>query len=160
MDSATAALFPDDFEASEVGAIPRGWRRVRICDLATSIQYGLTRGASAEAVGPAFLRITDIQGGKVDWAAVPYCKVNADELEKYQLRAGDIVVARTGASTGENMFVRATPLAVFASYLVRFQFERLGYFTADPDTRPGAPVFNRTVTLKDTWAKIQGRGEG
>ena len=36
----------------------------------------------------------------------------------------------------------------------RFQFERLGYFCADPDSRPGAPVFNRTVTLKDTWAKI------
>ena len=44
----------------------------------------------------------------------------------------------------------------------RYQFERLGYFCADPeDSRPGAPVFNRTVTLKDTWAKIekkQGRG--
>jgi glutaminyl-tRNA synthetase len=37
----------------------------------------------------------------------------------------------------------------------RFQFERLGYFCTDPDSRPGAPVFNRTVTLKDTWAKIQ-----
>jgi glutaminyl-tRNA synthetase len=38
----------------------------------------------------------------------------------------------------------------------RFQFERLGYFFADPkDSRPGAPVFNRTVTLKDTWAKIE-----
>jgi glutaminyl-tRNA synthetase len=37
----------------------------------------------------------------------------------------------------------------------RFQFERLGYFCSDPDSRPGAPVFNRTVTLKDTWAKIQ-----
>jgi glutaminyl-tRNA synthetase len=36
----------------------------------------------------------------------------------------------------------------------RFQFERLGYFCVDPDRRPGAPVFNRTVTLKDTWAKI------
>jgi len=36
----------------------------------------------------------------------------------------------------------------------RFQFERLGYFCADPDTRPGALVFNRTVTLKDTWAAI------
>ena len=36
------------------------------------------------------------------------------------------------------------------------QFERLGYFFADPkDSRPGAPVFNRTVTLKDTWAKIE-----
>jgi glutaminyl-tRNA synthetase len=39
----------------------------------------------------------------------------------------------------------------------RFQFERIGYFCVDPDSRPGAPVFNRTVTLKDTWAKIAGR---
>jgi glutaminyl-tRNA synthetase len=39
----------------------------------------------------------------------------------------------------------------------RFQFERLGYFTVDPDSRPGAPVFNRTVTLKDTWARIEKR---
>jgi glutaminyl-tRNA synthetase len=39
----------------------------------------------------------------------------------------------------------------------RLQFERLGYFCVDPDARPGAPVFNRTVTLKDTWAKIAGR---
>ena len=38
------------------------------------------------------------------------------------------------------------------------QFERLGYFVADPDTRPGAPVFNRTISLKDTWAKIAARG--
>jgi glutaminyl-tRNA synthetase len=36
-----------------------------------------------------------------------------------------------------------------------FQFERLGYFAADPDSRPGQPVFNRTVTLKDTWKKIE-----
>jgi glutaminyl-tRNA synthetase len=40
----------------------------------------------------------------------------------------------------------------------RFQFERQGYFAVDPDSQPGAPVFNRTVTLKDTWAKIAGRG--
>ena len=37
----------------------------------------------------------------------------------------------------------------------RVQFERMGYFVVDPDARPGAPVFNRTVTLKDTWAKIE-----
>ena len=35
------------------------------------------------------------------------------------------------------------------------QFERLGYFTPDPDSRPGALVFNRTLMLKDTWAKVQ-----
>jgi glutaminyl-tRNA synthetase len=40
---------------------------------------------------------------------------------------------------------------------MRFQFERQGYFAVDRDSRPGAPVFNRTVTLKDTWAKIAGR---
>jgi glutaminyl-tRNA synthetase len=40
----------------------------------------------------------------------------------------------------------------------RYQFERLGYFAVDPDAKPGAPVFNRTVTLKDSWAKIEARG--
>ena len=37
----------------------------------------------------------------------------------------------------------------------RFQFERKGYFCVDQDSTPGQPVFNRTVTLRDTWAKIQ-----
>jgi glutaminyl-tRNA synthetase len=37
----------------------------------------------------------------------------------------------------------------------RYQFERLGYFCVDPDSRPGKPVFNRTVALKDTWAKVE-----
>jgi len=39
------------------------------------------------------------------------------------------------------------------------QFERVGYFVADPDSKPGAPVFNRTVTLKDAWARIEKRGK-
>jgi glutaminyl-tRNA synthetase len=37
------------------------------------------------------------------------------------------------------------------------QFERLGYFCVDPDSRPELPVFNRTITLKDTWAKVEKR---
>ena len=40
----------------------------------------------------------------------------------------------------------------------RFQFERLGYFCVDPDSTAGRLVFNRTVTLKDTWARIEQRG--
>ena len=40
----------------------------------------------------------------------------------------------------------------------RFQFERLGYFAVDRDSKPGAPVFNRTVSLRDTWAKIRKSG--
>jgi glutaminyl-tRNA synthetase len=42
--------------------------------------------------------------------------------------------------------------------LDHFQFERLGYFTVDPDSTPEKPVFNRTVQLKDNWQKIKQNG--
>jgi glutaminyl-tRNA synthetase len=42
-----------------------------------------------------------------------------------------------------------------AAPLTAFQFERLGYFSVDPDSKPGALVFNRTVPLRDTWARTQ-----
>jgi glutaminyl-tRNA synthetase len=49
------------------------------------------------------------------------------------------------------------PSLVNAPVEGRYQFERLGYFCVDPDSRPGHPVFNRTVALKDTWAKVEKR---
>jgi glutaminyl-tRNA synthetase len=49
---------------------------------------------------------------------------------------------------------RVEPSLMAAKPGDRYQFERLGYFCADPDSRPGAPVFNRTVTLRDAWANI------
>jgi glutaminyl-tRNA synthetase len=53
---------------------------------------------------------------------------------------------------------KVEPALADAATSSRFQFERQGYFSVDPDSRPGAPVFNRTVTLKDSWARIAGRG--
>ncbi|MFM8729045.1 MAG: glutamine--tRNA ligase/YqeY domain fusion protein [Planctomycetaceae bacterium] len=53
---------------------------------------------------------------------------------------------------------RLEPSLGTAPVNTRFQFERLGYFCVDADSRPGQPVFNRTVTLKDTWAKEQSKG--
>jgi glutaminyl-tRNA synthetase len=41
----------------------------------------------------------------------------------------------------------------------RYQFERQGYFCVDPDSKAGMPVFNRTVPLRDTWAKIEKSGK-
>jgi len=52
---------------------------------------------------------------------------------------------------------RVEPMLGAATSGARFQFERLGYFCADPDGAPGHPVFNRTVSLKDTWAKVAAR---
>jgi glutaminyl-tRNA synthetase len=51
----------------------------------------------------------------------------------------------------------AEPAIKNASVPARFQFERLGYFCVDPDSTPGALVFNRTVSLRDTWARIEQR---
>ena len=45
-----------------------------------------------------------------------------------------------------------------ASADARYQFERLAYFALDPNSKPGVPVFNRTITLKDAWAKEAQRG--
>lgn len=108
---------------SELGMIPAGWRVGRIKDFAKKIQYGFTQKASNEEVGPRFLRITDIQTDNIDWENVPYCEVNETNWSKYRIENYDVVIARTGASTGENTLIINPPKAVFASYLVRVQFE-------------------------------------
>jgi glutaminyl-tRNA synthetase len=50
---------------------------------------------------------------------------------------------------------KVEPSAAVAAAGTRFQFERLGYFCVDSDSTTDRPVFNRTVTLKDSWAKIE-----
>jgi len=50
---------------------------------------------------------------------------------------------------------KVEPSAAAAPVGTRFQFERIGYFSVDRDSAPGRPVFNRTATLKDSWAKIE-----
>jgi glutaminyl-tRNA synthetase len=53
---------------------------------------------------------------------------------------------------------KVEPSLANAAVGTRYQFERQGYFCVDPDSRPGAPVFNRTVTLKDAWARMTTKG--
>jgi type I restriction enzyme S subunit len=87
----------------------------------SAINYGYTESASNEPVGPRFLRITDIQNDRVDWGSVPYCRIESTDLPKYRLASGDIVFARTGATTGKSFLVNSPPEAVFASYLIRLR---------------------------------------
>jgi type I restriction enzyme S subunit len=101
------------------------WEMKEIREIAEKIQYGFTQSATLESIGPKFLRITDIQGGAVSWGNVPYCSATEEQTQKYLISSGDIVVARTGASTGENIFIQNPPRAVFASYLVRLQFSNI-----------------------------------
>ncbi len=100
-----------------------GWTEQRLGDL-SRINYGYTESASDEKVGPHFLRITDIQENGVEWDSVPYCRIDAKAIPKYRLIDGDIVFARTGASTGKSYLVTNPPESVFASYLIRLQLSR------------------------------------
>jgi glutaminyl-tRNA synthetase len=79
-------------------------------------------------------RPMDVADG-VDWVTT----VNPDSLEKM------------GAAIAEPCLAKAEPGE-------RFQFERIGYFCCDTDSKPGTLVFNRTVSLRDTWAKIEKKG--
>ena len=115
------------FNGEMVNGLPKGWKNSTIGNIAKNIQYGYTQSSSREEIGPKFLRITDIQQGNVDWSRVPYCSIPVKEFEKYKIKDHDIFIARTGASTGENIYIIDSPSAVFASYLIRVQFEKPEY---------------------------------
>lgn len=97
-----------------------GWETKEIAAV-SAISYGYTESASTAPIGPRFLRITDIQDDRVDWGSVPYCKIESADLLKYRLASGDIVFARTGATTGKSFLVEEPPESVFASYLIRLR---------------------------------------
>ena len=94
---------------------------VPLREVCEAIEYGFTASSTSERVGPRFLRITDIAHERLDWDAVPFCKIEPEKLAKHRLQTGDIVIARTGATTGWAKFIKDPPDAVFASYLVRIK---------------------------------------
>jgi type I restriction enzyme S subunit len=104
-------------------------RLVSLRDVCERIDYGLTTSAVLDGDGPRLLRITDIDNSFIDWESVPRCEASIAEATKYALQTGDIVIARTGASTGRSQWVQLTEPSVFASYLVRFRTK------ADYDSR-------------------------
>ncbi len=115
--------YPGHEHVKLVNGLPSGWERHTLGELAADISYGFTESASHDIEGPKFLRITDIASGPIDWSSVPRCPISEEKLAKFLLCSGDIVVARTGATTGwARRIGRQSEPAVFASYLVRFRF--------------------------------------
>jgi len=83
-------------------------------------------------------------------------KENPDEVEEGQ----DFTANLNPNSLEVIANAKLEPSLANASAGSRYQFERLGYFCADPDSKPGKLVFNRTVALKDTWAKVERKQKG
>ncbi len=101
--------------------IEKKWNSVILREICDSINYGYTASAKSEPIGPKFLRITDIVPNRIDWSSVPYCGISEKSLSKYLLEKDDIVIARTGATTGYAKQIKTDHQAVFASYLVRIR---------------------------------------
>ena len=122
------------------------WIECILADACRSIDYGLTASAEDHEAGPKFLRITDIVSGHIDWKSVPHVTADDEATTKYKLHDGDIVLARTGASTGASSYVKNPPPAVFASYLVRLQ--------AKPEFDPR--FLSYYLKSDDFWTFIRG----
>lgn len=104
-------------------SLPKGWKIMKLGSIAT-IMYGFTAKSSTNNYGPKYLRITDIQNNEVNWDCVPNCPASSIEIQKYRLSSGDIVFARTGATTGKSYIIENAPIAIFASYLIRVQIKK------------------------------------
>lgn len=115
----TRGIGHTNFKRTEIGKIPVDWKVVRVMDVCEKPEYGYTESATDKLEGPKFLRISDIQDGRVNWERVPYCRCPDSLKEKYVLMPGDILFARTGATTGKSFIIKRCPEAVFASYLIR-----------------------------------------
>jgi type I restriction enzyme S subunit len=100
-------------------ALPDGWVWTTLGEVCLHPQYGWTTKAVEEGE-LHLLRTTDITSGKIDWKSVPFCREEPDDVGKYLLQDGDIVISRAG-SVGYSYLVKKPERAVFASYLIRFK---------------------------------------
>jgi len=145
-----AALFPDSFEPSELGEIPKGWSIGTIGELCEKPQYGFTASAREEPIGFKFLRIKDINKlAWINWSTVPFCEIEPSDLEKYRLHIGDILIARM-ADPGHSAIIEEQVEAVFASYLIRFRLKDNAY------TR----YTQYWLRSKEYWDLVTSRGAG
>ncbi len=93
-------------------------KRFQVKDLSKNIQYGYT-GKALDKGEYYYLRITDIQNGKVNFSNTPYSDIPESQVDKYVLKHGDILFARTGATAGKSYLFNDDEKSVFASYLIR-----------------------------------------
>ena len=99
--------------------LPLGWTIATIGDVCESSQYGYT--AKASAVGNIhYLRTTDITPGYINWKTVPFCDLPSEDIDRYLLCDGDVVISRAG-SIGYSLLIKNPKRSVFASYLIRFR---------------------------------------
>lgn len=106
---------------TEIGLVPESWQVVELSEICEKPQYGFTDSVSKTG-NAKFLRITDITEFGVTWESVPCC--TCTDFSKFELKDGDIVFARIGATTGKSYLINNPPKCVYASYLIRVRCKK------------------------------------
>ena len=108
-----------------------------------STQYGYTADETSFENGDCkYLRITDIVPYFVEKETVPFCKIPEEEKAQYMITDGDLLIARTGATTGYNLIVdESFKNFIFASYLIRFNYDKKKLF----------PLYVKYVLKSKLW---------
>jgi glutaminyl-tRNA synthetase len=126
-------------------------------DAGEIVQINCTYDPATRGVNPIDRKVK----GTIHWVSAPHAlpveirvydelfpQARPDEDENWKQNAN-----LNSLQVIKNAYVE--PSLARANVFDHFQFERVGYFTVDPDSKPGALVFNRSVSLKDTWGKIE-----
>ena len=108
-----------------------------------STQYGYTADETSFENGDCkYLRITDIVPYFVEKETVPFCKIPEEKKAQYMITDGDLLIARTGATTGYNLIVDDSfKNFIFASYLIRFNYDKKKLF----------PLYVKYVLKSKLW---------
>jgi type I restriction enzyme S subunit len=116
-----------NFKETSIGEVPKDWDIKKLGEIAQDdgIYYGLTAKAVVKETKLRMLRTTDIKNYSARWEDLPYCKITEtrNNISKYFLRKGDLVVARAG-TTGVSVLVdEDLDNIIFGSYLIKIRLK-------------------------------------
>jgi len=136
-----------------IGELPEEWEVARLGDerICKDIFYGITAKATEQNTGLKILRTTDIKNYSVDWSKLPFCEITEarNNLDKYLLRKGEIVIARAG-TVGVSILVDSDfNDIIFGSYLIKVRLKQSMH-----------PKFIHYFLQSDLYWKHVGKAQG
>ena len=105
--------------------VPKGWKNIKVSDIVESRLQGLFHSEGYKPEGIPLLRITDLDdNGNIKYDNIPKIETSQKNIDRFQLKKGDIVIARTGGAGRSAIVSRENHPLLFAGYLIRFRFKQ------------------------------------
>ena len=105
-------------------SIPKGWELVSFGDITTFHKQGYYTKESYSTKGVRLARITDLHGRNVLYGNMPYIEIDDNTYEQFKVEEKDFLIARSGSIGRYGIAKNIPEKTVFASYLIKFQFDK------------------------------------